>query len=485
MIRRSLITALAAVALVAPLLVSVPSVRAAEGTSGGGVSGFQTGLERLAGADRYDTAISVSRRYAPSVDAVFIATGQNFPDALSAAAAAAVLKGPLLLTPTSLLPSRVREEIVRLKPQTIYVAGGAGAVSDTVLRALSGIAPVVRLGGTSRYETGNAIVARAFPSASHAFVATGRTFPDALAATGAAGSVSAPVILVDGARSSLPTDTVTLLGQLGVRSVTVAGGAGAVSDGILRELSARFDTQRLGGAGRYDTAATINDMFFPEGSAQAAFLATGTNFPDALAGAALAGRMTSPVYVTTAACVPEAAHISLQRLRAPTTVALGGVSVVGDSAAKNVGCLSAATPRVTGAVRVNSTLTAQPGSWTEGTSFRYRWLADGAAIAGATGPALTLPAGLAGKQISVRVTGSKTGYLTSSATSARTARVSYPGGTPPTDSWNCPSWAPIKGNASSMIYHLPGGAFYSRTNPEDCFRTEADARAAGYRRSQR
>ena len=50
--------------------------------------------------------------------------------------------------------------------------------------------------------------------------------------------------------------------------------------------------------------------------------------------------------------------------------------------------------------------------------------------------------------------------------------------------WNCPPSAPIKGNAESMIYHLPGDAFYTRTNPEDCFATEAAARAAGYRRAK-
>lgn len=45
----------------------------------------------------------------------------------------------------------------------------------------------------------------------------------------------------------------------------------------------------------------------------------------------------------------------------------------------------------------------------------------------------------------------------------------------------------IKGNISSSgkIYHVPGGAFYKRVNPEVCFKTEAEARAAGFRKSQR
>jgi len=51
--------------------------------------------------------------------------------------------------------------------------------------------------------------------------------------------------------------------------------------------------------------------------------------------------------------------------------------------------------------------------------------------------------------------------------------------------WDCPAAYPIKGNASSMIYHVPGGAYYSRTKPEQCFATESAARAEGYRRSKR
>ncbi|EYB67866.1 hypothetical protein DEIPH_ctg032orf0123 [Deinococcus phoenicis] len=50
---------------------------------------------------------------------------------------------------------------------------------------------------------------------------------------------------------------------------------------------------------------------------------------------------------------------------------------------------------------------------------------------------------------------------------------------------NCPPGFPIKGNAGSMIYHLPGGNFYAKTRPEDCFRTMQEARQAGYRGSAR
>jgi Excalibur calcium-binding domain len=56
---------------------------------------------------------------------------------------------------------------------------------------------------------------------------------------------------------------------------------------------------------------------------------------------------------------------------------------------------------------------------------------------------------------------------------------------PPVSGNACPSDAPIKGNQQSGIYHVPGGQSYDRTNPEECFTSEEDAQAAGYRKSQR
>jgi hypothetical protein len=44
----------------------------------------------------------------------------------------------------------------------------------------------------------------------------------------------------------------------------------------------------------------------------------------------------------------------------------------------------------------------------------------------------------------------------------------------------------IKGNISgtSKVYHMPGGSFYNRTTPEQCFNTEAEAVTAGFRKSK-
>lgn len=49
----------------------------------------------------------------------------------------------------------------------------------------------------------------------------------------------------------------------------------------------------------------------------------------------------------------------------------------------------------------------------------------------------------------------------------------------------CPLTHPVKGNASSQIYHVPGSRFYDMTIPERCYRDEAAAEADGMRAPKR
>ncbi|WP_341935272.1 endonuclease/exonuclease/phosphatase family protein [Microbacterium sp. LWO14-1.2] len=87
-------------------------------------------------------------------------------------------------------------------------------------------------------------------------------------------------------------------------------------------------------------------------------------------------------------------------------------------AAAEPGDLVVGTPSIAGAATVGATVAAQPGEWTTGTAFTYQWLVDGEAVDGATSAEFTIPAALAGRALSVRVSGSLDGYLPAQATSA-------------------------------------------------------------------
>ncbi len=155
------------------------------------------------------------------------------------------------------------------------------------------------------------------------------------------------------------------------------------------------------------------------------------------------------------------------------------------TAAVKAGKITAITPKISGTKKVRSKLTAKPGTW-KPTSVKltYQWYRGKAKISGATKSTYTLKPADNGKTIKVKVTGKKSGYTTVSKTSKVTAKITYPSRTAPISLTSCPSWAPIKGNESSMIYHMKGQRFYDRTHPEDCFRTEAAAKAAGYRKAK-
>ncbi|EPR76630.1 Chitin binding protein [Leifsonia rubra CMS 76R] len=303
------------------------------------VTDFPDGVTRLYGASRYETAVRVSQQSAPGVPAVFVAAGTNFPDALSAAAAAAYVGGPLLLTTPGAIPANVVAEIQRLNPTKIYIAGGTGAVSASVETVLEGIAPVIRFGGGDRYATGLELVGGIFPSSASVVLATGRNFPDALAATGVAGKLSSPVVLVDGLQSTISSATLAEFSRMGVTDVIIAGGTGVISAGIRTQLNGLgYTVSRYGGADRYATAALINNAYFPAGSADTLVLANGTNFPDALAGAAMAGLIGAPLYTTSPTCAPTPIHNSIITLGPSKTVVLGGPAVLSNNAANNGAC---------------------------------------------------------------------------------------------------------------------------------------------------
>jgi putative cell wall-binding protein len=398
----------ASLSIAASLLLALPAAAVPDEPAPPSAPSLSSaGTIRFAGIDRYATATAVSNEYAPHVPVLFIAAGTDFPDALSAAAAAALLGGPLLLTPTHEIPEGVYAEIQRLQPDEIIVVGGASVVHQALVETFSTLAPTRRLSGVDRYATGLAIVEDSFSSATDAVIATGLTFPDALAATGAAGSIGAPVILVDGSRPTVPQGVIDTLHDLGVTNVHIAGSSGAVSPSIELDLESHgFEVARYGGADRYATAAAINDAFFAPGSTE---------------GAALAGALGAPLYITEPGCVPGAVRESVATLSPSQVVVMGGTSVVGEAAASNVGCLVSSIPTITGTAKALSTLDVDAGPWTTGAWLTFAWYADGVQVG--TGTALTVPSSLVGKRITVQVTGELPGYATVTRTSKATAPV--------------------------------------------------------------
>ena len=260
-------------------------------------------VTRLAGRNRYATAAAISAAtFSPGVPAVYVATGANFPDAQAAGPVAALEGAPILLATATSIPSETKTELTRLSPQKIVIVGGTGVISSAVEAQLAAYTSgsVTRLAGADRYATAAAISASWFsPGVPVAYVATGANFPDALAGVPAAVVRGGPILLVAG--DLIPSATKNELARLQAGEIVVLGGTGVVADSVKSQLASYTTGSviRLDGTTRYGTAAAISAATFSPG-VPVVYIATGVNFPDALAGGPAAGIAPGPILLAKA-----------------------------------------------------------------------------------------------------------------------------------------------------------------------------------------
>lgn len=270
---------------------------------------------RLAGPNRYATAAAVSAEFwVPPQQYVYIATGENFPDALAGGPAAAYDEAPILLVRRDSIPSETVAALQRLDPEVIFVLGGTAVISAAVASQLASYVTdvVVRLAGSNRYETAATISNNTFPGpVEFAYIATGKNFPDALAGGAAAGADEAPLLHVG---DTVPASTKAELQRLEPDIIVILGGTAAVSSAVESALGAYGDVVRIAGANRYDTAAALSEWIWEPGFGNTAFLATGANFPDGLTAGPIAGILWDPVLLVKQNSIPPATAAELMRL---------------------------------------------------------------------------------------------------------------------------------------------------------------------------
>ncbi len=289
---------------------------------------------RLSGDDLYATSATISAaNFAPGIPVAYIATGLDFPDALAGAAAAGSSDGPILLVTLDAIPAAIAIELVRLRPQRIVILGGIGMVSDAVMASLAPFTAgsVTRLAGPNRYATAAAVSAANFlPGIPVAYAATGLSFPDALAGAAVAGSEDGPILLVR--ESAIPAAAAAELLRLQPGRIVVLGGTGVVSDAVSASLASftAGTVTRLAGRDRYATAAAISASKFAPG-VPVVYIATGLDFPDALAGAAVAGSQDVPILLVATNAIPAATAAELTRLHPARVVLLGAASTVSEA----------------------------------------------------------------------------------------------------------------------------------------------------------
>lgn len=284
---------------------------------------------RLAGTSRYDTALQVSQAGWTQAGAVVLARGDDFPDALAGAvlAKSSQANGPLLLTETGQLTEGVLAEIQRLKATKVYILGGTGAVSSAVEATLTkNNLTVERLKGEDRYETAAKIALKGVPSSTEAFLAAGESFADALSISSYAASKGIPLLLTDA--GNVPEVTLNALQTLGVKKITLIGGEGVIEPKVETLLKEKYTVGRLAGLDRYETnLKVLNTLSY---SSDSIYVATGEDFPDALAGAVLAAKQNNPIVLVPKQdlSTDSMGYLSTRRLGGSSFTMLGGWGVI-------------------------------------------------------------------------------------------------------------------------------------------------------------
>lgn len=249
---------------------------------------------RLAGPDRYETAIKIADAYKKELgkdkfNTIVVANGDNYPDALSGAYLAKVKNAPLLLVNRNNTEKTIKyiEENLRPGNSTIvYLLGESDVVPETVRLRLKKKFNVKRLAGEDRFATNLAILKEAEVDKQEILVCSGYGFADSLSAS----ATGRPILLVG---KSLTSEQIEYLKSIRSRNYTLIGDNGPVSNAVETSLKNLGTTARIYGDDRYETSVAVAKHFFK--NPEAVIIGYGDSFPDGLCGGILAEKRRAPL----------------------------------------------------------------------------------------------------------------------------------------------------------------------------------------------
>lgn len=328
------------IALIVSLAVAL-SVSAPAGAFADDAHPDPTNVERLAGSNRYETMSAVVGAAYPSgskCDTAVVATGSDFPDALSGSALAGLHSAPVVITSRDSLDANASSQLKRLGVKNVYVLGGTPSVSNATVNQIKKIVPgtVKRVSGADRIETAERIFEEGRGSwGKTAIIATGAKPSDALSIATYAYSDRAPVFLASG--GNLTSKTKEAIAGGGFDRVLICGDGYAVSSAAERWCKGKgLSVVRFAGADRYDTNALIAEWLVAnagrswDGSATTS--AADGKFADALCASPLiSSRKSVLILADDRARGTIAEHLHPAALGVTTASAIGDANTVSDA----------------------------------------------------------------------------------------------------------------------------------------------------------
>lgn len=261
-----------------------------------------TVVGRLQGTNRYGTGAAIASSAFASANTVILATGEKFPDALTASGLAGAMNAPVLLLHRTSVPGETKNEIRRLRAKHAIICGGTAAVDNYTAGQLRGLGlSVERLAGKTRYETAVAVSKRIQTltgKSSRVFIVRGDRFPDALIVSPLAYATHSPILLTT--TGKLWPTTAARISAAHYTSAVIVGGsmASATRGSITKRIGAAPEV--WSGNGTCDTAVQVAAREVLDGALSWKYvgIARSDIFPDALCGGAIAGKQGGVILLT-------------------------------------------------------------------------------------------------------------------------------------------------------------------------------------------
>ena len=304
---------------------------------------------RMAGSNRFNTAVAISEAGFEQSDYVVIASGLNFPDALAGVPAASMANAPILLASKDTVSKETLEEIRRLGAKNAIILGGTGVISEKVEAALkeNGISSITRLAGTNRFSTAAEVALAMYNETEQApenlFFVVYDNYADSVSVSCAAGATNSPILFVK-TKGDIDDATKKYLDKVkdGVKNVYIIGGTGVISEDMQQTIDKYVGKKstRLAGKDRFDTNLEVIKAFSGRDDAplnnNAVGLATGLDYPDALTGGVLGAIGAVPLLlVNSAKGLTDAQKEIIKAQKAPhhydfTIATFGGTGAVSE-----------------------------------------------------------------------------------------------------------------------------------------------------------
>lgn len=381
-------------------------------------------VSRIAGKDRIATSIEISKTMFNESENVVLASGFNFADALSAGQLAAALNAPLILSDEN-MDSRTSDEIAKLKPKNIYIVGGETALSSNIEESVKSVVNdinIERLKGNDRYETSVKVMEKTKEFVDAEYLLIASGKNFPDALSATSFMADHKALMVLSDGNSYPKSDLQEIAIGGVNQLPLNG----------------FTGERIAGNDRYQTALAIARRSFENN--ENAILANSKVFADSLSAVSVAKNYKAPIILTDNENLTQSTKSYLENMNSVTII--GGEKSVSSNIFSNP-----TAEEVNEMKRLENERKAREEQ--------------------------------ARKQRELEL--KKQEQAKKEASKPTKPNYIYQDGYGPVGEGR------IKGNMNSMIYHLPGQRDYNKIKPSHIryFRTEKEARAAGFRRALR